>query len=833
MISKAAGVAYQLFIAPSIGISLITPTAGTLPSAAGLVAARKETPFETALVVPSIIQELSQSPELLDYVSKNMTHLVYCGGDLPQQTGDIVASKIRLVNQYGATEVGMMPYVHNLKERDPVKDWRWLDFNPEEGAEMRHVSGGEYELVIVHSPERERHQFAFTVKDKPEYGTSDLFVRHPEKPDLWRWSARTDDVIVFLNGEKTNPVSMEQHIIASNPEVYAALVTGAQRFQAALLVQLKENKTLSVNERAAIIEKLWPSIEEANAVCPAHARIAKTHILFTTAEKPMLVAGKGTIQRAGTLAQYRPELDALYADADRLSENSIGGEGPGNSTDPVVVSKYLRQSILDVAGWKNDLSDSDNWFSRGVDSLQIITLTRALRSGLNLPTLSPNVIYLNSTVADLTKAVIQLHQEGEKSAEEIQKSQLQERDDLLQELIGRIDLPSNSPASAGTTTEHTVILTGSTGNLGAFMLDALLKDPSVKHVYCLNRRQNAEKVQAEKSTTYNLNIDTSRVTFWTADLSKPDLGLEPEHLQKLQQTVTLTIHNAWAVNFNLSLSSFKPNLSSVVNLINFTGQAKHNPGFYFISSISSMLGYSTENGLTPEKVITSSIPAPNGYANSKYLSEHLLASVSSKIQPAFARVGQVAGPVRSAGLWNKTEWFPSLVLSSVHVGALPDTLGPALDRIDWVPIDLLSEVLVDLALATKSGADGEIKVHHPVNLNPLTWSDIRPAVASALSKTAGKTVETVPFHEWLQLVRKDIESAGGGRDKAIKEAELQALLAKNPAAKLLEFFEGVMAQTEKENVLDTQLTAQSSEKLRAVGAVKSEWIEKWVGEWLQ
>ncbi|KAL8978628.1 MAG: hypothetical protein Q9177_006355, partial [Variospora cf. flavescens] len=63
------------------------------------------------------------------------------------------------------------------------------------------------------------------VRGSEEYASRDLFVRHasPIKKDLWKWKARADDIIVFLNGEKTNPVSMEQHIVSSNVGVTAAL----------------------------------------------------------------------------------------------------------------------------------------------------------------------------------------------------------------------------------------------------------------------------------------------------------------------------------------------------------------------------------------------------------------------------------------------------------------------------------------------------------------------------------------------------------------------------------------------------------------------------------
>ncbi|KAI4862269.1 hypothetical protein F4820DRAFT_451100 [Hypoxylon rubiginosum] len=56
--------------------------------------------------------------------------------------------------------------------------------------------------------------------------------------------------------------------------------------------------------------------------------------------------------------------------------------------------------------------------------------------------------------------------------------------------------------------------------------------------------------------------------------------------------------------------------------------------------------------------------------------------------------GQVAGPVRRRGLWNSTEWLPSLVLSSLHLDQVPNSLGSRFDNIDFVPADLLTDALV-------------------------------------------------------------------------------------------------------------------------------------------
>ncbi|PWY75348.1 hypothetical protein BO94DRAFT_474464, partial [Aspergillus sclerotioniger CBS 115572] len=396
---------------------------------------------------------------------------------------------------------------------------------------------------------------------------------------------------------------------------------------------------------------------------------------------------------------------------------------------------------------------------------------------------------------------------------------------------------------------HTVILTGSTGQLGSYLLDTLLNTPTIEHIYCLNRNPNAQ------SHTHTLTpLPPSKVHFLTTDLTKPNLGLPASDLHHLQNTTTLIIHNAWTVNFNLSLPSFIPNLTGLINLINFTTTAKHSPSLFYISSMSSTIGHTTPTGLTPESIITTTTPAPNAYANSKYLAEHLLAyaaSHSPRFHPAIARVGQIAGPVRSPGLWSKAEWFPSLVLSSLHLNALPDALGPTMDRVDWVPIDLLAEILVDLAIPKDTTeAQGEVKVYHPINLHPKTWNDIRPVIADALvqhspsltsSGVEGNSLEIIPVREWVQRIRHDVENATDSTSK-LDENELQALLEKNPAAKLLDFFEEVVGmQSDREKgcgngngiVLDTRITAEKSELLRGVEGVKEEWVFKWVGEWLK
>ncbi len=837
---------------------MIAPTSGAIPSAHGLVEGLKNTPADIAFVVPSIVHELSQSPELLDYCAENLEMIVYCGGDLPQSMGDVVASKIRLVNQFGGSEFGLSALLWSERDRD-LEDWKYVHFHPDTGSELRPVTDGAHELYIVRDPKLEKQQPTFTLfPSLQEYPTRDLFVRHPskDKPDLWKWVARADDIIVFLNGEKTNPVSMEQHIASCNPGVAAVLVAGAQRFQAALLIEPVtdgDGRELSPSERAAFIEKIWPTIADANQECPAHARIAKSHILFTHPQKPMLRAGKGTIRRAATLQSYANELDALYADAELMSAD-IGGGLPGSPVsfeDMDAASQLVRGCISSITNWQ-DLDDNDNFFTLGMDSLQAITAVRALKKGFAMPTIALSTLYTNPSVSTLTSAIAQLSKQHQVSQMSNEQLRLRARSSILkeyQDMIDRIHIPSKRPEKPRA---QNVILTGSTGALGSYILHSLLENRAVAHVYCLNRATDGLSLQVARNQARGLptQLSSSRVTFLTANLSHTHLGLQAEVYSKLLNAATVVIHNAWPVNFNLSIDSFRPQLAGLVNLIEFAALAATSPHLLFISSISSVISYRSASLQTPEEVILADIAlGPNDYAESKYISERLLNHAAQRlsINASFARVGQIAGAVNYAGLWNTAEWFPSLIISSVHLGAIPDSLGPSLGTIDWVPVDLLAEVIVELALgkdqlieATRSQDDhftttvpqGRARVFHPLNPHRTTWEAVRPIVTDALYASTGKRLETVPFDSWLEKVRHDIELKADSHT-ALKDGDFEAFLRVNPAVKLLDFYGQVLGSKEAPaNRLEMKETMMSSAKLRAMEGIKAEWIHKWVQEWI-
>ena len=264
---------------------------------------------KVSCIPPSIIEGLLSNDEYAEQL-KMLDCVMYGGGPLSKQAGDQLAEMTSVVCLMGSTETMLLPVEIN----DDSSDWQYFCFSPCMGGEFRHLWDDVYELFIVRNPTYEASQSIFcTFPELQEYNTKDLYSKHPEKPGLWRYRGRSDDIIVFSTGEKLNPTGMEE-IIGSHPDVSAVLMGGQGRRRSSLLIEAI-TCPVSPEERENLLNKLWGTIECANTLCFAHGRIIRNLVLFTSIDKPMVRAGKGTVQRRITLDLYQSEFDSLYDQA--------------------------------------------------------------------------------------------------------------------------------------------------------------------------------------------------------------------------------------------------------------------------------------------------------------------------------------------------------------------------------------------------------------------------------------------------------------------------------------------------------------------------------------
>ena len=87
-----------------------------------------------------------------------------------------------------------------------------------------------------------------------------------------------------------------------------------------------------------------------------------------------------------------------------------------------------------------------------------------------------------------------------------------------------------------------VLVTGTTGGLGAALLAKLCDTPEVSRVYALNRRNAVPLLQRQKTVLGDRGYDveaimgSSKVVYAEADLGQPSLGLE-QHLYEEVSTI--------------------------------------------------------------------------------------------------------------------------------------------------------------------------------------------------------------------------------------------------------------------------------------------------------
>ena len=433
----------------------------------------------------------------------------------------------------GSSEVGYFPLLRNSPE-----DWIYFHFDPRmKGIEFREISPGLYEQFFQrHSSTDPFHWTFFTFPDRSEFSMNDVFSKHPSKPNLWLYEGRSDDVIVFSNGEKVNPNDMEA-ILRTHPGISGALIVGQGRFEAAALLELKDGISDRKDAEKSFLDSLSPYVTKANKQAPAYAKLAMDHILFTKSEKPMLRTDKGTVKRRATNQAYEKEIDELYANvADMRDSLQAVQLNPG---DQDALKVGIHRLLTEMEGFSSMTYDQD-FFAAGMDSLQVMNLVRQLQSSFReydggglARIISARTVYSNPNVFRLAIAVQGLANHGEATPEGLE----QERVRKMEEMLDKYSEGLPEPRTYVTQRQGqglTVVLTGSTGSLGSYLLDSLFTNTHVTKIICLNRGADGETKQKYSNRSRGLITEWGdKVRFLTTDLSKSDLGLYADDYQML------------------------------------------------------------------------------------------------------------------------------------------------------------------------------------------------------------------------------------------------------------------------------------------------------------
>ncbi|KAI1074775.1 hypothetical protein F5B20DRAFT_573887 [Whalleya microplaca] len=665
------------------------------------------------------------------------------------------------------------------------------------GAHWQELKDGDnmYRLVIARKGKHPGYQGCFyTFPDIQEYDTKDLYKPHPTVPDNWIYCGRSDDVIVFSSGEKLNPTTIEE-LIESHPLVKGALVFGSNRFEAGLLVE--PTKSLKDNiETKEFIDSVWAYVVRANEETASYGQITKPFLILSDPQKSLPRGAKGSIQRANAVQLYKNEIDRLYKnggyvfDIPRLDVSS-----------EAALATSIEAMFYTHLGVRSKLELDTDLFSLGIDSLQVINTSRLLHAGLeaagprvDAASLGTRVIYINHTPRRLANYIYSLILHGSRTITGL-KSRETEAMALLWKKYTE-DLPkAKKSRQDALTNAQTIILTGSTGMLGSQLLDRLLKNPTVKKVICLNRAQDGGlKQQNEVMKLRKLKTDLSKCTFLHTDMSRSGFGLSRNTYKSLLEETDRFFIVAWPVNFNIPFESFEPHLRNIRNVANFASEASKRVSVIFISSVSTCDGWDARDGRIPEERLEN-LELPNtGYGRSKMVASLILEDV--------------AGPETEDGFWNKHEWIPSIISSSLFIKALPNDLAHK-DLVDWTPIERIVSLVLDVA-----GANGYF---HGVNPATTSWRELAPAIQDYYGKD--RIPQLVSFQDWVSKLEKS------------QTNDAQAL-EKNPGLKLLDFYRELSAANSRESIVFGMNRAQEqSLAMRSATAITPELMNHWCKQW--
>jgi thioester reductase-like protein len=781
-------------------------------------------------VPPFILEQWSKEPGASEQ-AKHLDFVLFGGGPLSPDIGNKLSQVTNVCQMYGSLEVGQVQLLVPQSG-----EWSYMELNPFEEADMQPIGDGTFEMVLHQDPKfATRRSLWHNFPDIKSWRTGDLFLPHPSKPGLWRFHSRKDDIVVLSSSHKIRPLEMET-IIQGHLLLSGALVVGQGKPEPLLIVEPKPN--IYDGNSEALIDQIWPSVREANAIAPTYARIMRSKLLVAPPERPFIRAPKGSIVRKLTIQAYAVEIEAAYADDDSSHVKSKKPAGPVIDDFILLglkqyVRKYVEEYLPDVS-----LSDTDNIFLRGLDSLGAAGLSTSLQVGLvsrmeSSPTMgSLRMIYEYPTIEGLASVLLKVafgRSKLELPHNHDAKSMEQAVEDFTENLPPRAISATVSPVSTGIR----VVLIGPRGSLGPNIVKELMLNPRVTKLYCLNRGEDGrERMRAIfKDRQLPCDVDDERLCFMPITLGKPKLGLSDAHHAELLGNARIVIHNAWKVDFNWTLDLYKvEHLHSIRELVNFSALSPLKPRIVFVSSISSVQDWASvyPTPVTEKPLESYDVASPLGYGQSKHVSERVLvkASAVSDIPVTILRLGQVAGPTTvTGGKWSTDEWVASLAAISKMLKLIPTDIS----SIDWVPVDLMACVICELTLFEgKNDASihledaGEetnrLRIFNVVNPHLSEWTTF----VEVLRKRLGVTAKLVVLTEWVdRLIRTDPES--------MSDAEASLSL------KILPFFQHLADMTARGVALqpkfETSNGVEASLTMAAMRAIDEDLIDLWCQQW--
>jgi amino acid adenylation domain-containing protein/thioester reductase-like protein len=398
---------------------------------------------------------------------------------------------------------------------------------------------------------------------------------------------------------------------------------------------------------------------------------------------------------------------------------------------------------------EGDVRPDDNFFDVGGHSLAAAQLLSSVDGAFGVR-LSMRDFLESPTVAGMC-AAIEARQQREGNGREADEER--PAVDLRSEAVLEPDIaPEEGNVGEAITLQNAwrVFLTGATGFLGAFLLDALLSRTEAE-IHCLVRPRKA--VDADPAAPIRANLQryglwqpgrAERIVPVVGDLSKSLLGMAEEDFHALARSLDLVIHNGAAVNLIYPYAGLKPaNVNGTREVLRLACLYKTKPVHY----VSTNGIFPPGTPLCEEDVDLDALAEAreDGYGQSKWVAEKLVWEAAGRGLPvAVYRPGNISGHSTS-GASNPRDFQGALIVESLRLGKAPQLDGW---RMEMTPVDFVSHAIC--RLAGEPGALGQ--VFHLVDPNPVPAERV-----FAWLEELGYPLERLYYRDWLEALRESPE----------------------------------------------------------------------------
>jgi hypothetical protein len=290
--------------------------------------------------------------------------------------------------------------------RSPGDDsWNYVRIYPNirDSIYMDPLGDGSFECIYLKS----HPGLSTSNSDFPKPGSwrsKDVFIPHPTIPDVWKYVTRLDDRVTLSNGEKVLPLPIEGRV-RQDDLVREAVVVGIDKSIPGLLIFRSETGEAARLAEEDFVEKVWPSIANANVGAEAFSQITREMVLVLPPGTEYPKTDKGSVIRAQVYRKFAGQIEDMYTRLERDNSGTL-------RLDLAGIETFLEELYKDMFGQEIESAQTD-FFTAGVDSLRAIQMRRKIQQALDLGghQLSNNVIYEQGNMGALAKHLFSVSQD--------------------------------------------------------------------------------------------------------------------------------------------------------------------------------------------------------------------------------------------------------------------------------------------------------------------------------------------------------------------------------------------------------------------------------------